>query len=140
MQGQAAGKIADATNWNPSWGYSAGAMISTIDDLRCWAMTLGSGGGLVSDRLQKERLASVDSTVPPNSPGKAYALGFGVFNGWIGHTGELPGYNSSIQYEPTTGATVVVMVNSDIPIGPTGKEQNPAPTISNQLIAALAGQ
>lgn len=138
MQGQPEGKTADATNWNPSWGYSAGAMISTLDDLRCWAVTVGTGGGLVSDRLQRERLASTDSTVPPNSPAIAYALGFGVFNGWIGHTGELPGYNSSILYDPKTGTTAVVMVNSDIPIGPPGKEQNPAPSISSQLIAAMA--
>lgn len=138
MQGQPEGKTADATSWNPSWGYSAGAMISTLDDLRCWAVALGTGGALVSDRLQRERMASVDSTVPPNSPAKAYALGFGVFNGWIGHTGELPGYNSSIQYDPKTGTTVVVMVNSDIPVGPAGSERNPAPTISDQLIEAMA--
>lgn len=138
MQGQPEGKTANATNWNPSWGYSAGAMISTLDDLRCWAVTVGTGGALVSDWLQRERMASVASTVPPNSPAKAYALGFGVFDGWIGHTGELPGYNSSIQYDPKTGTTVVVMVNSDIPVGPAGSERNPAPSISEQLIAAMA--
>ena len=137
-QGQPEGKTADATNWNPSWGYTAGSMISTLDDLRCWAVTLGSGGGLVSDALQNERLASMNSTVPPNVPNMTYALGFGVKNGWIGHTGELPGYNTSIQYDPKTGTTVVVMVNSDIPIGPAGRQQNPAPSISDALIAAMA--
>lgn len=137
MQGQPEGKTADATYWNPSWGYSAGAMISTLDDLRCWAVTLGTGGALVSERLQKERMASIRSTVPPNSPAKAYALGFGVFDGWIGHTGELPGYNTSIQYDPASGTAVVVMVNSDIPLGPAGHEENPAPSISAQLIAAM---
>jgi D-alanyl-D-alanine carboxypeptidase len=137
MQGQPEGKTADATQWNPSWGYSAGAMISTLDDLRCWAVTLGTGGALVSKRLQTERMASVRSTVPPNSPAKSYALGFGVFDGWIGHTGELPGYNTSIQYDPASGTTVVVMVNSDIPLGPAGREENPAPSISAQLIAAM---
>ena len=138
VQGQPDGKIADATNWNPSWGYTAGAMISTLDDLRCWAVTLGTGGRLVSDRLQQVRRASVNSTVPPNSPAKAYALGFGVFGGWIGHTGELPGYNTSIQYKPGNGTTVVVMVNSDIPVGPAGREENPAPAISAELIEAMA--
>lgn len=140
MQGQPKGKTANATNWNPSWGYSAGAMISTLDDLRCWAVTLGTGGKLVSAGMQETRVASASSTLPPNTPAKAYALGFGVVNGWIGHTGELPGYNSSIQYDPETGTTVVVMVNSDIPLGPAGTAQNPAPSISDQLIEALAGQ
>jgi D-alanyl-D-alanine carboxypeptidase len=138
MQGQPEGKTADATNWNPSWGYTAGAMISTLDDLRCWAVTLGTGSALVSERLQRERMASIDSIVPPTSRTKAYALGFGVFDGWFGHTGELPGYNTSILYDPTSGTTVVAMVNSDIPLGPAGSEQNPAPTISAQLIAAMA--
>jgi D-alanyl-D-alanine carboxypeptidase len=138
MQGQPEGRTADATHWNPSWGYSAGAMISTLDDLRCWAVTLGTGGALVSERLQKERLASIDSIVPPTSRAKAYALGFGVFDGWFGHTGELPGYNTSILYDPTSGTTVVAMVNSDIPLGPAGSEQNPAPSISAQLIEAMA--
>jgi D-alanyl-D-alanine carboxypeptidase len=140
MQGQPAGRTADATNWTPSWNYSSGALISTIDDLRCWAVTLGTGGGLISGRLQQERLASVGNTTPPNTPAKAYALGFGVFNGWIGHTGELPGYNSAIMVDPASGTTVVVMVNSDIPFGPPGFEQSPAPTISDQLIAAMAAQ
>ena len=138
QQGQPAGKTADATNWNPSWGYTAGGMISTLDDLHCWAVALGTGGGLVSPALQNERRASMTSTVPPNSTRMAYALGFGVMDGWIGHTGELPGYNTSIQYDARTGTTVVVMVNSDIPIGPAGNQKNPAPTISNELIAAMA--
>lgn len=138
MQGQPEGKTAEATNWSPSWSYSAGAMISTLDDLRCWAVTASTGGGLISDSLQQERLASAGSTTPPNTPATTYALGFGVFNGWIGHTGELPGYNSSIMHDPASGTTVVVMVNSDIPVGPPGEEQSPAPTISDQLIAALA--
>jgi D-alanyl-D-alanine carboxypeptidase len=140
MQGQPEGKTADATNWSPSWAYSSGAIVSTLDDLRCWAVTVGSGGGLISDRLQQERLASTRVTPPPSTPAKAYALGFGVFNGWIGHTGELPGFNTSIMVDPASGTTVVVMVNSDIPIGPPGSEQNPAPTISDQLIAALAAR
>ncbi len=29
-------KEAVATDWNPSWGWAAGAMISTLDDLRIW--------------------------------------------------------------------------------------------------------
>lgn len=140
IQGQPDGKTADATNWSPSWSYSAGAMISTLDDLRCWAVTAGTGGGLISDKLQLERLASLGSTTPPNTRARAYALGFGVFNGWIGHTGELPGYNSAILYDPASGTTVVVMVNSDIPAGPPGSEQSPAPTILDQLIEAMAAR
>ena len=131
--------IKDATEWNPSWGFSAGDMISTLDDLRRWAVALGTGEGLVSSEMQKQREASMISSVPPNSPSMAYALGFGVSNGWIGHTGELPGFNTSVQYDPRTRTVVVVMVNSDIPAASaSGQAIDPAPTISGELIATLA--
>lgn len=31
------GKVAETAGWNPSWGWAAGAMISTLDDLHTWA-------------------------------------------------------------------------------------------------------
>ena len=37
------GKIVDATDWNPSWGWAAGNMISTLDDLRVWTRDLAIG-------------------------------------------------------------------------------------------------
>jgi D-alanyl-D-alanine carboxypeptidase len=140
LQAYPADTIKDATDWNPSWGFSAGDMISTLDDLRRWAVALGTGEGLVSPEMQKQRVASMTSTVPPNSPAMAYALGFGVSNGWIGHTGELPGFNTSIQFDPRTRTTVLVMVNSDIAgVNAAGIGIDPAPTISGELIAALPG-
>jgi D-alanyl-D-alanine carboxypeptidase len=33
LQGQSSGEPVDATNWNPSWAWTAGAMISTVEDL-----------------------------------------------------------------------------------------------------------
>lgn len=128
------GQVKDATNFNPSWGFTSGAMISSLDDLRRWAVALGTGEGWVSPELQQERMASMTSTVSGNTPQMGYALGFGTAAGWIGHTGELPGYNTSIQYDPATRTTIVVMVNSDIPSGAS----NPAPYISAQLRDALA--
>ncbi|XGU19980.1 hypothetical protein ACETU7_01060 [Rhodococcus sp. 3Y1] len=29
-----------ATDWNPSWGGAAGAMISSLDDMRIWVPAL----------------------------------------------------------------------------------------------------
>lgn len=137
LQANPDGVVKDATDWNPSWGFSAGDMISTLDDLHRWAVALGTGEGLVSPAMQKIREASMHSTVPPNSPQLAYALGFGVFNGWIGHTGELPGFNTSILYDPRTQTAIVSMVNSDIAALVGAKAADPAPTISAALITAL---
>lgn len=139
-QGDPVGVVKDPTDWNPSWAFSAGNMISTLDDLHTWTVALGTGKGIVSPQMQAIRMASMNSTVPANSFEKRYALGFGGFSGWIGHTGELPGFNTSILYDPKTGTALVAMVNSDI--GATlenGDTGDPAPTITSAFIAALAG-
>jgi D-alanyl-D-alanine carboxypeptidase len=39
-------KKADATNWNPSWAFTGGAMISTLQDLKIWAKACATGAQL----------------------------------------------------------------------------------------------
>jgi D-alanyl-D-alanine carboxypeptidase len=46
------GKIVDATYWNPSWGWAAGAMVSTLDDLRVWTRDLALGK-LISPAMKR---------------------------------------------------------------------------------------
>jgi Biotin-requiring enzyme/Beta-lactamase len=41
----------------------------------------------------------------------------GCIGGWVGHTGERPGFNTIVYYDTTTDTSVVVLVNSDIPSG-----------------------
>jgi D-alanyl-D-alanine carboxypeptidase len=127
------GQVVDATDWNPSWGWSAGEMISTLDDLHRYVHALGTGEGLLQPATQQLRLASFLTKLPPNTPEKAYGLGLGIGSGWLGHTGELPGFNTVGYYNPKLDATVVVMVNSDI----AKDNQNPAPAVFERLAAAL---
>lgn len=129
------GAVRDATGWNPSWTFTAGGMISTLDDIRAWTVALGTGGGLVSEAMQRERQASTTSTVPPNTADLTYALGFFVDNGWWGHNGALPGFTSYAVYHPQRQTSVVVFVNSDI----TTPEQQtkPADLLAGDIIAAL---
>jgi D-alanyl-D-alanine carboxypeptidase len=118
LQGQDDGEPANATDWNPSWGWTAGAMISTVDDLLVYGRALGTGEGLLPPEQQAERLDSfLSDDLPPNSADRAYGLGLGREYGWLGHTGELPGFNTAVYYHPGLDATVVVEVNSDIPSG-----------------------
>ncbi|MRG59700.1 serine hydrolase [Agromyces sp. CFH 90414] len=100
----------DATHWNPSWGFTAGEIVSSVDDLLVFGRALGTGQGLLADESQVERLTSF-----PGSAG--YGLGFGCVDGWVGHTGELPGYNTAVFHDTTTDTTVVVQTNSDIASG-----------------------
>ena len=72
------GAVRDATDWNPSWTFTAGGMISTLDDMHTWTVALGTGSGLISEEVQRLRAASTMSTVPPNDAELTYALGFFV--------------------------------------------------------------
>ncbi len=100
-----------ATNWNPSWGWAAGAMISTVYDLHTWARDVAVGT-LLSPATQRQRLRFVP--IPISGVTAGYGLGLLYDNGWIGHNGSLPGYQSLAIYLPRQHATVVVLVNSDI--------------------------
>lgn len=102
---------ANATDWNPSFGWTAGAMISTMKDLLNYGRALGTGQGLLSQQAQVERLRSF---IPAKS---GYGLALGCNAGWVGHSGELPGYNTTVFYQTATDTTVVVLSNSDIPSG-----------------------
>jgi D-alanyl-D-alanine carboxypeptidase len=101
-----------ATDWNPSWAWGAGNMISTLEDMRIWAYALATGQ-LLTPETQRQRL---DSTVPMN-PAKSAFYGLGIFNagGWIGHSGSIFGYQTVVLYLPQTQTTLVFFINTDTP-------------------------
>uniref|UniRef100_A0AAU3I177 Beta-lactamase family protein n=1 Tax=Streptomyces sp. NBC_01393 TaxID=2903851 RepID=A0AAU3I177_9ACTN len=103
------GEVANSTNWNPSWGWAAGAMISNLQDLRHWAKVVATGT-LLSPATQAQRLR----TLPTGFPGTSYGLGIFNAGGWIGHNGSLPGYETVTVYLPAKKATLAVMINTDI--------------------------
>ncbi|WP_329222727.1 beta-lactamase family protein [Streptomyces sp. NBC_01485] len=111
----ATGKVEDSADWNPSWGWAAGAMISQLQDLHTWARTvatgvLPNGETLISPATQKQRLITPATPIP----GAGYGLGIFNVQGWIGHNGSLPGYESLTIYLPSARATLVVLLNTDI--------------------------
>ncbi|MET8546601.1 serine hydrolase domain-containing protein [Kitasatospora sp. NPDC004799] len=105
------GAVEDSTTWNPSWGWAAGAAISTRADLRTWSKTLATGEPLIKPATQAERLKT---KAVGSSPDLGY--GFGVFttHGWIGHNGSLPGYESVVLYLPQAKASLAILLNTDI--------------------------
>ena len=105
------GKEATATDWDPSWGWAAGAMISTLDDMHIWAPALATGK-LLTPKLQAERLQTVDA--PGLPPQDGYGLGIFNLGGWIGHNGSLPGYQTVAVYLPENQTTMVILINTDI--------------------------
>jgi D-alanyl-D-alanine carboxypeptidase len=105
------GKEATATDWDPSWGWAAGAMISTLDDMHIWAPALATGK-LLTPKLQTERLQTVGA--PGLPPQDGYGLGIFNLGGWIGHNGSLPGYQTVSVYLPEKQTTMVILTNTDI--------------------------
>jgi D-alanyl-D-alanine carboxypeptidase len=153
LQGRSSGeKPRDATDWNPSWTWTAGMMISTVDDLLAYGRAMGTGKGLLSPEQQDERIDSLASDVPPfdQPPLKGdygYGLGLMKEHGWIGHSGVIPGYNTALYYNRELDAVLVVEVNSDIFSGdcpedrPTVKDgpQNiPCDVPASRIFKALA--
>jgi D-alanyl-D-alanine carboxypeptidase len=136
LQGQPPGEPGDATNWNPSWGWAAGELISSLDDLLVYGRALGTGEGLLSPELQDQRLASMDREVPPLTETNRYGIQINGNVDWIGHVGTLPGYNTTVFYNPKIDTTVVVAANSDIARGSCeGKDTLPTDTPELQTLA-----
>lgn len=107
----AAGGVASiATDWNPSWGWGAGNMISNLDDMRTWALELGTGS-LLTPATQQER---IDSNVKM-SDDAAYGLGIFNVNGWLGHSGSIFGYQTVVLHLPEQETSLVFFTNTDDP-------------------------
>jgi D-alanyl-D-alanine carboxypeptidase len=107
------GPTLNVTDWNPSWGWTAGSAIATLHDLQIWAKALATGR-LLSAATQKQRLSWV--TCAPIWLGKPQCYGLAVadYGGFIGHTGTLPGFQSFMGYQPQNGATIIVLVNLNV--------------------------
>jgi D-alanyl-D-alanine carboxypeptidase len=62
---------------------------------------------LLSDKSRAE----FHKWVETSRPGLEYGFCVGKANGWIGHTGDLPGFASFLGYLPETDTTLVVLTN-----------------------------
>ncbi|WP_255579782.1 serine hydrolase [Cryobacterium sp. PAMC25264] len=88
----------DFTDFDPSWGYAAGAMVSTTEDLTTFYSALATGDVVAAAQLEEMR-----KTIPAESlwEGAAYGLGLISFElscgvtAW-GHGGDVPGTVSRV--------------------------------------------
>jgi D-alanyl-D-alanine carboxypeptidase len=122
----------DYTDLNPSWAWAAGAAISTVDDLATYVEAL-VGGGLLSDELQQQRLASVVPVQPTDPESAGYGLALARFGPMLGHDGSLPGFQSFMGHDPDAGTTLVIVTT--LQAGPAGEQ--PANQLAKALIPEL---
>jgi D-alanyl-D-alanine carboxypeptidase len=92
---------------NPALAGAAGAMVSTVPDLRTWAKEL-TDGTLLSPASQQARL----QTKPMAGQAVArYGLGIMSIGELLGHTGAMLGTNSVVFRLPSADATFVAVGN-----------------------------
>jgi CubicO group peptidase (beta-lactamase class C family) len=101
----------DVTQLSPTFFSGAGAMISTPADLLRWGRALAQGS-LISRRAQRERLFMINSSKGVGPYYDRYGLGLGRISGWLGHTGDLFGFQSLVMHNLVANETVVILVNS----------------------------
>jgi D-alanyl-D-alanine carboxypeptidase len=94
---------------NPTVTWTAGAMVSRLEDLRVWAREL-TDGSLLTPQLQKERVQARRFDNMPFNLG--YGLGVTVLNDLVGHGGAIYGYSSIVFRLPQVDATFVVIGNA----------------------------
>ncbi|MCC8928996.1 serine hydrolase [Rhodococcus sp. I2R] len=137
-QNQPPGQSVDSTNWNPSFAFTAGAVISTLDDLTKWAHALFTGEGVLDAATQQLRRDSIIHDIPPMTATVGYGIGIGDRNGWWGHDGDIPGYNSNLSHNYDLDTTVIVLTNSDNTFEVDGKDAFPAPAVAEGLQTAAS--
>jgi D-alanyl-D-alanine carboxypeptidase len=114
----AKGPLEDFTRSNPELPWTAGAMVSTLADLKIWAKALATGT-LLSRKMQAERLAFHQFT---NMTRASYGLGVMNFSGFIGHYGMIFGYTTAMFYLPEADATIIVLGNQSSNAGMSATE------------------
>ncbi len=122
----------DKTDTNPSWGWTAGAGMATAGDLATYVKAMVTGRYLDADMLKK-LLGSVRSTDPTNPQAASYGWGLAKLGPFYGHTGELPGFNTFMGYDPVTKITIVVWAN--LSAAPDGRP--PANVIAKAIMDGL---
>ncbi|MHB8235785.1 MAG: serine hydrolase domain-containing protein, partial [Solirubrobacteraceae bacterium] len=125
------GRTIDVASWTTSYSWAAGSVVSTLSDLRRWAVALARGR-LLDVRLQRERLRWVAT----GTPNFEYGLGIFKIAGFVGHNGLLPGYDCTMLYSPSSHTTVVVLGNAD----PQLDEPPPQPPPETLLLAIELGR
>jgi D-alanyl-D-alanine carboxypeptidase len=108
-------QVANASFISMTVPSSAGALVSTVDDLRNWMRALANGKAIGVEGFQQMIAPATDLPGTPAS----YRYGMGMYiwhvhgNLMVGHTGQIDGFASVVGYLPKQDITVVALGNDD---------------------------
>lgn len=102
-------ELRDLTESSADVPWTAGAMISTLADLRVWSRALATGA-LLTPEMQRERLRVSQLDLDMDRP-FGYGLGIMEWRGWLGHAGAIFGYGTWMLHHPEKDATAIVLAN-----------------------------
>ena len=144
-----AGALVNKAFLSHTWPYAAGSLCSTASDLGAWLAALHGGRVLSAD--------SYRAMITPVSlaDGTKARYGFGVGVAQLGgrsaifHGGGINGFLSEVEYFPESGVSIVVLLNTAGPVGPSdlareivdvvlGKASEPVTAFTGDL-SAFAG-
>jgi D-alanyl-D-alanine carboxypeptidase len=117
---------------NPNVVFTAGSMVSTVDDLARWSRAL-SRGALLSPRAEHAQRQFTPLEGTPVDEGTGYGLGLVRVGDWLGHDGVLFGETTMMFTNVRTGMTVVVAANTMA----FDHEAPPAAALFGTIVAAL---
>lgn len=100
--------LTDVTiKYDPSWAWAAGAIISTVADLKIYLKALAEGK-LTSEKMHLER-----QKWALNTPMLKYGVGiFMAGEDFLGHNGSYPGFHNISVHSPSTGITAIIFYNT----------------------------
>ena len=114
---------------NPDLAGTAGAMISTLADLKVWGQEL-TDGSLLTPETQAARLAAIEKFTG-QTINVGYGLGILGLNEFLGHDGAILGFSSVVMRRPETDTTIVMVANEST------NSTTPTLTAALAVIAAL---
>ena len=119
----------DTTVVDPDPIGGAGAMVSTVPDLKIWAKAVCTGR-LLDPETHEARLRAQPLSGWPDEVG--YGEGIIEAGSFCGHGGDLFGFNSQMLYLPQRDATIVISVNKTDPYS-----EPPAEALARDIVAIL---
>jgi D-alanyl-D-alanine carboxypeptidase len=96
----------DVSNYSSAWTGAAGNLYSTLDDIGRAAKPLATG-----QLLNDAGRAELHKWIATPYPGVKYGFMMYRRDGGIGHTGDVPGFNAYMAYDPELKTSVVAMTN-----------------------------